>query len=256
MADFKNIGFEEKNKVAYITLKREDLNILNIEMMSEINSALESLDEGKKIRALVFKAEGKAFSAGVDVSDHTTDLVNKMIDTFHRMFRLLDKMECPTVALVHGAALGGGCELACFCDMVLAAAGVKFGQPEIKVGVFPPVAAPAFPQSMALKKVYELLLTGDVIKAEEAMAVGLVNQVYPREEFEKSSEEFIYRLACNSGAILRLTKKAIRGSLGKPFAEGLDISEQIYLEEMMATKDAHEGLAAFMEKRPAKWTDE
>jgi cyclohexa-1,5-dienecarbonyl-CoA hydratase len=256
MPDYKNIALEEKDKVAYITLKREDLNILNIEMMSEINSALESLDEGKKLRALVFRAEGKAFSAGVDVSEHTAELVNKMIDIFHRMFRLLDKMECPTVALVHGAALGGGCELACFCDMVLAGAGVKFGQPEIKVGVFPPVAAPAFPQSTALKKVYELLLTGDVIKAEEAMAVGLVNEVYPREEFQKSCEEFIYRLTSNSGAILRLTKKAIRESLGKPFFEGLARSEEIYLKEMMATRDAHEGLAAFMEKRPAKWADE
>jgi len=256
MADYKNIGLEEKDKVAYITLKREALNILNIEMMEEINNALESLDEGKRLRALIFRAEGKAFSAGVDVSEHTDELVNKMIDTFHQMFRLLDKMECPTVALVQGAALGGGCELACFCDMVLAAAGVKFGQPEIKVGVFPPVAAPAFPQSTALKKVYELLLTGDVIKAEEAMAVGLVNQVYPREDFQKNCEEFTYRLTSNSGAILRLTKKAIRESLGKPFAEGLARSEEIYLKQMMATKDAHEGLAAFTEKRKPEWRDE
>ena len=256
MADYKNIGYEEKSKVAYITLRREDLNILNIEMMEEINDALESLDEGKRLRALIIKAEGKAFSAGVDVSEHTAELVNKMIDTFHKMFRLLDKMECPTVALVHGAALGGGCELACFCDMVLAGAGVKFGQPEIKVGVFPPVAAPAFPQSTALKKVYELLLTGDVIKSEEAMAAGLVNQVYPREDFAKHCEEFIYRFTSNSGAILRLTKKAIRESLGKPFAEGLAKSEEIYLKEMMATKDTHEGLAAFMEKRKPEWRDE
>lgn len=257
MPDFKHITYEEKNKTGYLTLRRDDeINVLNIEMMEEINRALESLDEGKNLRALIFKAEGRAFSAGVDVTEHTAELVTTMIDTFHKMFRLLDKLECPTVALVHAAALGGGCELACFSDMVLAASGVKFGQPEIKVGVFPPVAAPAFPQSVALKKVYELLLTGDTIKAEEAMTVGLVNQVYPREEFDKKCDEFIYRLTSNSGAILRLTKRAIRESLGKTFVEGLDKSEEIYLKEMMATKDAHEGLAAFMEKRQANWKDE
>ena len=257
MPVFKHIDYEEKDKTGYITLKRDDeINVLNIEMMDEINRALESLDQGKKIRALIFKAKGRAFSAGVDVSEHTAELVGRMIDTFHKMFRLLDKLECPTVALVHAAALGGGCELACFCDMVIAAEGVKFGQPEIKVGVFPPVAAPSFPQSVALKKVYELLLTGDTIKAEEAMTVGLVNQVYPREEFAKKCDEFIYRLTSNSGAILRLTKKAIRQSLNKSFIDGLAKSEEIYLKEMMSTKDAHEGLAAFMEKRQAKWADE
>ncbi len=256
MADYKHIGYEEKSKVAYITLKREDLNILNIEMMEEINGALKSLDEGKRLRALIIKAEGKAFSAGVDVSEHTAELVNKMIETFHKMFRLLDRMECPTIALVHGAALGGGCELACFCDMVLAREGVKFGQPEIKVGVFPPVAAAAFSQYAHLKKVYELLLVGDVVLSDEAERMGLVSRIYPKEEFEKKCQEFVYRLASNSAAILRLTKKAIRESLGKPFAEALAKSEEIYLKEMMTTKDAHEGLAAFMEKRKPEWRDE
>jgi len=256
MADYKHISFEEKGKVAYITLRRKDLNILNIKMMEEINRALELLDDGKNLRALVIKADGKAFSAGVDVSEHTDALVEKMIKTFHRMFLILDRMQCPTIALVHGAALGGGCELACFCDMVLAGAGVKFGQPEIKVGVFPPVAAAAFPQGVALKKVYELLMTGDVIKAEEALTAGLVNQVYPREDFAKLSEEFIYRLTLNSGAILRLTKKAIRTSIDRPFTCALADSENLYLKDMMSTKDAHEGLAAFMEKRKPDWADE
>ncbi len=182
-------------------------------------------------------------------------MVEEMIETFHRIFNLLDRLECPTVAVVHGAALGGGCELACFCDLVLALEGAKFGQPEIKVGVFPPVAAAAVPQSSHLKKVYELLLVGDTIPAGEAERIGLVNRVYPNNDFEKKTEEFIYRLTSNSGAILRLTKKAIRQSLGKPVAEALSISEKIYLDEMMKTQDAHEGLDAFMEKRKPEWRD-
>jgi len=256
MNNYKNIVFETKDKVATITLQREPLNVLNIEMMNEINSALESLGDGSQLRALVIRAEGKAFSAGVDVSEHTAELVDQMIGIFHKMFRLLDRIECPTVSLVHGAALGGGCELACFCDMVLAAEGVKFGQPEIKVGVFPPVAVAAFPQYGFLKSVYELLLVGDIVLAEQAQAMGLVNRVFPKNDFDKHCQDFLKRLIANSAVILKLTKKTIKAGLNKPFDESLKIAEKIYLKDMMATKDAHEGLAAFMEKRVATWADE
>jgi cyclohexa-1,5-dienecarbonyl-CoA hydratase len=256
MSGYKNIAFELKNKLATITLQREPLNVINIAMMNEINSALVSLGDGSQLKALVIKASGKAFSAGVDVAEHTADMVEQMIHTFHEMFHLLDRLECPTVALVQGAALGGGCELACFCDMVLAAEGVKFGQPEIKVGVFPPVAAAAFPHYGFLKNIYELILLGDTIKAEQAQAIGLVTRVYPREVFDKECLDFISRLTSNSAVILRLAKKTIRDGLGKPFAESLDIAEKLYLQDMMATKDANEGLAAFMEKRAPKWADE
>jgi len=256
MNDYQHIKLEIAGKLAFITLKREPLNVLNIEMMNEINAALESLGDSSHLKALVIKAEGKTFSAGVDVSEHTAELVDKMIDTFHKMFRLLDRIECPTVSLVHGAALGGGCELACFCDMVLAAEGVKFGQPEIKVGVFPPVAAAAFPQYGFLKSIYELLLVGDIVLAEQAQSMGLVNHVFPKADFDKRCQDFLKRLTANSAAILRLTKKTIKAGLNKPFAESLDIAEKIYLKDMMATKDAHEGLAAFMEKRAPVWGDE
>ncbi len=256
MSQYKHIAYEESDKTGYLTLQRDDdLNIINIEMMNEINDAIESLGDGSGLKALVIRARGRAFSAGVDVAEHTEELVEKMIKTFHLMFLVLDRMECPTIAVVHGAALGGGCELACFCDMVLAREGVKFGQPEIKVGVFPPVAAAAFPQYSHLKKMYELMLIGDVILAEEAERIGLVNRVYPKDEFEKKAEEFIYRLTSNSGAILRHCKKAIRESLGKSFGEALELSERIYLKEMMKSYDAHEGLTAFMEKRKPEWRD-
>ena len=255
MSKYKHITVEQVEKTTYITLHRGDLNILNIEMMEEINSALEFLEGGRHLRALVFKATGKAFSAGVDVAEHTAEMVEKMIHTFHKIFRLLDQIECPTVALVHGAALGGGCELACFCDMVLASDRAKFGQPEIKVGVFPPVAAAAFPAYGYLKSIYELLFLGELITAEQAKEIELVNQVYPRDDFDNLCTDFLKRLTSNSAAILRLTKKSIKAGIGKPFPEALDIAEKTYLEEMMSTKDAHEGLAAFLEKRAAKYVD-
>ncbi len=255
MADYEHIAVAEYQKVGYITLQRGDLNILNIAMMEEINAALESFDQGKALKALAFNATGKAFSAGVDVGEHTAEMVDTMISTFHRMFRLLDEFVCPTVALVHGAALGGGCELACFCDMVLASKKAKFAQPEIKVGVFPPVAAAAFPAQAPLKCVYELLLLGDTISATEAQEKGLVNKVFDKEDFDKGTQEFIGKLAANSAAIMQLCKRSIRAALNKPFIEALDFAEKTYLKDMMATKDAHEGLDAFLNKREAKWVD-
>ncbi|MFQ5498902.1 MAG: enoyl-CoA hydratase/isomerase family protein [Candidatus Zixiibacteriota bacterium] len=256
MGEYTDIDLHVTDRIGTLTLMRDDLNVLNIAMMNEINEALESLANGHDLKMLVIRAKGKAFSAGVDVSEHTADKVDDMIGTFHRIFRLLDTIECPTVALVQGAALGGGCELACFCDMVVASDRAKFGQPEIKVGVFPPVAAASFPESTALKSVYELLLIGDTILADEAQRIGLVNKVYPRDSFESDAEEWLARLASNSAVILRQTKKAIQAGLGKPFIEALGAAEQIYLGEMMSTKDAHEGLAAFMDKRSPKWVDE
>ncbi|MFQ5454054.1 MAG: enoyl-CoA hydratase/isomerase family protein [Candidatus Zixiibacteriota bacterium] len=247
MSQYKTIALDISNKIASITLQRADLNVLNIEMMNEINRAIESLGNGADLKALVIKAAGKAFSAGVDVSEHTEEMVEKMISTFHRIFHLLDKMECPTISFVQGAALGGGCELACFCDMVVAAERVKFGQPEIKVGVFPPVATAMFPKYGFLKSVYELLLIGDTITAEQA--------IFPREKFDDNSKEFLNRLTNNSAVILRLTKKAIKAGLAKSFQDSISSAEQIYLNEMMTTKDAHEGLTAFLEKRSPKWLD-
>lgn len=256
MADYHYIAIAESAKTAYLTLQREPLNILNIAMMEEINTALEAMNKGRDLRALVFNATGKAFSAGVDVSEHTADKVEQMIHTFHKMFLLLDTFQCPTVALVHGAALGGGCELACFCDMVLASSKARFGQPEISVGVFPPVAAAAFPGYGYLKSVYELLLLGEVISADQAKEIELVNRVFPPKEFDQGCQDFIRKLTANSGAILRLCKRTIKAGVGKPFAEALDIAENLYLKDMMSTKDAHEGLDAFLNKRQPKWADE
>lgn len=252
--EFKHISFETGEDVARITLKRPPLNILNIEMMSEINKALESLKE-KKPKVLVFAAQGKAFSAGVDVSEHTRDKVEEMISVFHRMFRLLHALGCPTLAAVNGAALGGGCELATFCDMVVASENAKFGQPEIKVGVLAPIAAVVFPSVLGLKKTMELLLSGETVEAHEALRLGLVNRVVPQDKLEEEVEGLVKSLTGKSGIVLRLNKKAVLESLDRGFSEGLDRVEEIYLRELMETEDANEGLKAFMEKRPPEWKE-
>jgi cyclohexa-1,5-dienecarbonyl-CoA hydratase len=254
---FEHIQFEVSDGVARLTLNKPPLNVLDIAMMREINSALEGLGDDAEVKVLVFDAtEGsKAFSAGVDVSDHTADKVEEMIEVFHRIFYQLDAMEIPTVAVVGGAALGGGCELALFCDMIVASEKASFGQPEIQVGVFPPIAAAALPGIVGPKKALEMVLIGDRIRADEALRLGLVNQVVPVEELQTTANEFVGKLAKLSGTVLRLTKRAVRVGSAGSFAEGLAAVEELYLGPLMETEDAHEGLAAFMEKRSPVWKD-
>jgi cyclohexa-1,5-dienecarbonyl-CoA hydratase len=160
---FKHIQTELKEGVATLTLNRPPVNVLNIEMMEEINTYFESLLKEKALKLLVIQAAGKAFSAGVDVGEHLGDLVYKMIEVFHRMFRLMDALKVPSIAVVNGSALGGGCELAVYCDMVMATEKAKFGQPEIQVGVFPPIAALVFPRMMGRKKALPQTKHGDVV---------------------------------------------------------------------------------------------
>ena len=252
---FKHIQTGLKDGVAILTLNRAPLNWLNIEMMEEINSYLSSLMSEKTLKLLVIQATGKAFSVGVEVADHLGDLATKMIQTFHKMFRLIDALKVPSLAVVNGAALGGGCELAFYCDMVLATEKAKFGQPEIQVGVFPPIAALVFPRIIGRKKAMELILAGDTISAQEACSLGLVNKVVPEASLAQEGEAFIGKFSKLSGTVLKLTKEAVLAGLNDDMDQGLKAIERIYLDRLMKTHDAIEGLKAFIEKRKPTWKD-
>jgi len=251
---YQHIKFDLSDGLATLTLAREPLNVLNIAMMKEINQALDGLT-GQAVKVLLIKAEGKAFSAGVDVGEHLGDQVQEMIDVFHGIFRRMDALGVITVASVQGAALGGGCEVAAFCDLVVASEKAKLGQPEIMVGVFPPIAALVFPRQIGYKKALELIVTGDTIGAAEAQRLGLVNQVVPPEELEAATDQLVQKLMGLSGLVLKLTKKAMVGGLLDDSDQGLGIIENIYLEELMQTHDAEEGLKAFLEKRKPQWQE-
>ncbi|MGQ9583184.1 MAG: enoyl-CoA hydratase/isomerase family protein [Thermoplasmatota archaeon] len=253
--DYRHITFDVAGGTARLVLRRPPVNILNIEMMRELNDALVRAQKAEGLRALVISAEGRYFSAGVDVGEHTKDKVREMIKVFHSIFENLTRVDAPTVALVGGTCLGGGCELALFCDIVLASERARFGQPEIKVGVFPPIAAYLLPNTTACKHAAEILLTGETYTAAEMRAMGLVNRVFPEESFESESEAFITKLTSSSSVVLSLAKRAMRGALGKTYSEAIPAIEELYLEKLMATEDASEGLAAFIGKRKPAWRD-
>ncbi len=236
-----------------ITLNRPPVNILNIAMMEEINGVLREWQGNSDLKVLLFDAKGKCFSAGVDVGEHMGDLVPKMIEVFHGMFRLMNGFQIPTAASVYGSCLGGGCELAVFCDLVIAAESSKIGQPEIQVGVFPPIAAQIMPRLIGRKAANELILSGKVITAEEALRLGLVNRVVADEALAEETSSFIRPYLKSSAEVLRKTKKAITAGLRDDFEQSLRPIEEIYLNELMKTEDAHEGLKAFMEKRKPEW---
>ena len=254
MSGFKFLQYERTGDLIRIAINRPPFNVLDIATMAEMNLALDRALEEQGAKALMLTGVGeKAFSAGVDVADHTKDKVSAMIETFHGNIKRVLAMPIPTVAAINGAALGGGCELAIACDMVVAAEGAKLGQPEIKLGVFPPIAAILMPRIAPTPRAMELVLGGGIIDAREAHAIGLVNKVYPRETFVADTAKFLEQFLSLSRAALVYAKHAMREATGRPFHEALHHVEQIYLEDMMATEDATEGLNAFMEKRKPVW---
>lgn len=239
--------------LATLTLAKPPLNVMDLEGIGALSRALDSVAARTDVTVLVLAAEGdKAFSAGVEVRDHFPDRLDDMIDSFHRLCRSLIEADAVTVAAVRGAALGGGMELAACCDFVIAAEGASFGQPEIELGCFPPLGAALYPSLFGPKHASAIILLGERLTAEEAKAIGLVSRVVPKTDLDSAVDELVSKLAGKSPAVLRLAKKALRGSTERAL-ESLPEIESLYREELAATEDMLEGLTAFLEKRKPVW---
>lgn len=251
----EHIKFQIQDRVAQITLARPPLNILNIAMMREIGAALNECAEARELAAIVFDAAAgsRAFSAGVAVEEHVPETVFKMLDSFHSIFRSLAQIAKPVLAIVDGPALGGGCELVAACDIVIASERARFGQPEIKLGVFPPVAAVLLPRIIGEKKAREMVLLGEIVDAVEAQRLGLVNYVVPGTELSQQRDNMLAKLRELSGASLQFTRSALDLGRRGDFESALSEVENLYLNELMKTEDAAEGVQSFMEKRKPEW---
>ena len=242
--------------VGRLTIANGPLNVLTIAAMEEAVAGLRELESDREVKVIVAGAAGtKAFSAGVDVADHTPEKMDHMLGIFNELCLGLRHSPKPTIAAVRRMALGGGCELAACCDMVIASDQATFGQPEIKVGVYPVLGVALFAQILGQKAANELLLSGMSYTAEEARAFGLVNRVVPDDRFDAEVEGYVGRFLGNSGLVMSLTKKAILASAGKETMAAVAAAEDIYVRELMVTADANEGLQAFIGKRKAVWTE-
>lgn len=249
-----SIRVDVSGRRASVTLSHPPLNILDLTMLEALEARLAELAALDDLQLVVVTGDGgKAFSAGVSIHDHTPDKIERMLLGFHGALGRLRALDALTVAAVDGHCLGGGMELACCCDLVVATERARFGQPEIQLGCFPPVAAALLPRRIGAAATLELLLSGRTINAEEAFALGLVARVVASDELGDQIERIAEWLLTKSAAATRITKRAVRAGEERPFGPALKEAERLYLRELAATADMVEGIEAFLAKRPPEW---
>jgi cyclohexa-1,5-dienecarbonyl-CoA hydratase len=240
--------------VALVRLQNGKVNSLSSAVLGQIESVARDLTADPP-GAVVITGSERIFAAGADIAEFAgPDEAREIGGLFLRALEAVAAIPRVTIAAVAGPALGGGCELALACDLVLVSADCKIGQPEVQVGVFPPLAAAILPRRVGWQAAADLVLTGRVVKGEEARQMGLAARVFPAESFAAEAEKVVQALAGLSGPVLRATKKALRAAAA-PALGALEAIEGIYLDELMGTEDAAEGLHAFLEKRAPVWKD-
>ena len=252
--EFKNIILEKKEGITVLTLNRPPVNVVNYEAIMEINFALRELKNDEATGVLLLRGAGnKAFCAGVEIKDHIGDKMPMMMREFGQIFSLLKNLGKPSIAVVNGAALGGGCELVAGCDMAIASEKAKFGQPEIVLGGLAPAAAALFPGMIGEKKAFEMILLGESISAVEAERIGLINKVVPEEELDKVAEELARKFLDKSGLSVKIVRDifyqcATIADSEKAMETAIELGIQSW-----ETEDGQEGLKAFLEKRKPVW---
>ncbi len=250
---YKSIRLNLEPPVAGIAFTKPPQNVIDIPMMEELAEALSQMETQTAISTIIFCGSELHFSAGVDVAAHAPDKVRETLAEFHAVIRAVVTSKKVTIAMVRGNCLGGGAELAMVCDMVFTARDAHWAFPEIKLGCFPPVASVGLAALVGQKRAAELILTGRQISGAEALAIGLANAAVSDDELAAVVDEAVNRLSKLSPAALAITKKAVYCWDAIHFDKGLARAEQIYLEELMKTEDAQEGIKAWLEKRTPTW---
>jgi len=252
--EFQNITLEKNDGITKLTINRPPVNVVNYDTLMEINAALEALGKDEETKVLLIRGSGsRAFCAGIEVKDHLGEMMPRMMKEFDRMFRLLRSLGKPSIAVVNGVALGGGCELVAGCDMAIAAEKAELGQPEIKLGGLAPAAAALFTRIMGEKKAFELILLGENVSAKEAERIGLVNKVVSEEELDATAEELARRFLEKSSLSLKLVRDALyqcadTAEFDKAVQKGTELGIKTW-----ETEDGQEGLKSFLEKRKPAW---
>ena len=251
--EIKFVRYRVEGPVARMTLDRPEHNLLNETMLRELSAGIESLGEKDDVKLVVLDAAGEVFCGGIDVGEYTSQRVFQVLDAFHGVFTAMLEMGKPVLVIVNGPAIGGGAELAAFGDLVVATPKARFAQPEITIGVFPPLASTILPYLVGPKLALELVLTGEVITAERARELGLVNRLVPEAQLETTVNELIAQITAQSGAVLAMAKRAVLGGMGLSLRDGLRNSMNIFLNELYRLEDSQEGVRALVEKRKPHW---
>ena len=244
---------EREEAVATVTVDRpEKRNALNAAVRKELLEVLDELREDEGVRVVVFTGAGdKAFVAGADIQEFAerTALEQRAAMTGRRVFDEIADFPKPTIAMINGYALGGGCELALACDVRIAADTARLGQPEINLGIIPGGGGTQrLPRLVGQGQAMRLVLTGDLIEAAEAREIGLVDLVFPAAELRERTREVALRIGAKSPVALRMAKAAVRAAAEMPLAAGLDYETELFIT-CFASEDKGEGVAAFLEKR-------
>jgi cyclohexa-1,5-dienecarbonyl-CoA hydratase len=245
---------EKTERLIAITWDRPPLNVLDLSLLRQLDETLSSCAAEAGVDVVLLRGAGaRAFSAGVDIRDHTPEKVPEMLEVVHGVIRKLLALPQVTVAAVRGVCLGGGLEVASSCDLIVASEESSFATPEIFVGCYPPVALARFAGMIGYHRAAEMVLTGRRFSAREAQGMGLINRVFAAAEFENSLRALLDELLGKSGAVLRLTVRGLRELALQNFNQALRRSEEIYCRELLQTADVVEGVAAFLQKRPPNW---
>jgi cyclohexa-1,5-dienecarbonyl-CoA hydratase len=252
-ASVNRVAVEIHGQLARIALKHPPLNVIDFQMMDELMAALQQMEQRREISTVIISGGDRSFSAGVDVAIHTPDLIQTMLQKFHGVILALTRFPKITIAEVRGVCLGGGAELAMVCDMAYTTPDAKWGFPEITLGCYPPVACAALAALVGQKRAADLVFTGRTFSGEEAAAWGLANEAHPEGELQRAIQRTVDHLMKLSQAALAVAKKAFYAWDSMHLDKGLARAEKIYLEELMQTEDAQEGIAAWTEKRKPVW---
>jgi enoyl-CoA hydratase len=256
MMSYETILVDRDGRVATIMLNRpQALNALNSQMMNEVTSAAAEFDGDAGIGAIIITGSAKAFAAGADIKEMSQLAFSDVFGSdYFAPWAKLAAVHTPTIAAVAGHALGGGCELAMMCDLLIAADTAKFGQPEIKLGVLPGMGgSQRLTRAIGKAKAMDLILTGRTIDAAEAERSGLVSRVVPADDLLTEAKAVATTIAGMSLSAARMAKEAVNRAFESTLAEGL-LYERRLFHSAFATDDQSEGMAAFIEKRPPNFT--
>lgn len=252
---YQTICYEKKENIAIITINRpEALNALNSTVIGELEQVISEVEKDASLGAMILTGEGRSFVAGADIGEQKPlDLEGgrKWGQRGSALFRRIEKLEIPTIAAVNGFALGGGCEIAMSCDIILASEKAKFGQPEVGLGITPGFSGTQrLPRRVGIAKAKELIFSGKMIKADEAEKIGLVNAVYAPEELMNGAMEMAKSFTKNAPIAVKYSKACIDRGMQMDIDDGIALENELFAM-CFATADQKEGMGAFMEKRSA-----